>query len=150
METVTYRYGFWAWQTHVATLVFVVVWMLIAKKWSFLPIENSTSTLCGALLMVLFQIISVQEALAAIDSTTLLLLLGLMLIFAQLEQQVAMGLLAAVVLSYVGVGANMDWVVCERCRNPYWLSYSNFHNIRYTWWVNNERRSGHLPNSCCP
>lgn len=87
-----------SWQCVFTIAVFLMVWALIAKKWSFIPIGKTPGALFGASLLVIFDVISPNQASASIDVGTLLLLLGLMLILSHLESKGFVSYVASIVI----------------------------------------------------
>jgi len=90
-------YDWSSWQTYAALAIFVLVWLLIARKWQCLPVGRTTGALIGAVSMVQLQIITVAEANKSIEISTLLLLLGLMVILASLESKGAVRFLTQLI-----------------------------------------------------
>jgi Na+/H+ antiporter NhaD/arsenite permease-like protein len=69
------------------SLIFTATWIFMAFKVKIIPIGRTLGTLAGAVLIVVFQILSPSEAFAAISLETLALLLGTMIITILLERE---------------------------------------------------------------
>lgn len=70
----------------ITSLVFLLTYVLISlRKFRAFSIERPAVALFGATLMILFGVISPEEAFSAIELHTLALLLGMMIIVATLE-----------------------------------------------------------------
>ncbi|KND03478.1 uncharacterized protein SPPG_00962 [Spizellomyces punctatus DAOM BR117] len=74
-------------QTWLALVVFTCVWLLVAKKWSYFPIGRTAASLLGASLVVLGGVLTPQEAFQSVSGNTILLLVGLMVVLAKLEEK---------------------------------------------------------------
>ncbi|KAJ9081933.1 hypothetical protein DSO57_1009637 [Entomophthora muscae] len=70
-----------------ALVVFLFCWLMFAKPWPKLPVGRTAAALLGGSLMVSFKIITPQEAFASVSGGTMLLLIGLMIILAKLEEK---------------------------------------------------------------
>ena len=69
-----------------APLIFVATYVLISlRRLAHIPLERPAVALVGASLMILFSVVTPQEALGAIDLNTVLLLVGMMLVVVTLE-----------------------------------------------------------------
>eukprot|EP00457_Paulinella_chromatophora_P004390 gb/GEZN01004402.1/.p1 GENE.gb/GEZN01004402.1/~~gb/GEZN01004402.1/.p1 ORF type:complete len:643 (-),score=55.22 gb/GEZN01004402.1/:9-1937(-) len=79
-------YGWDDHETYVALLVFLAMWLLIATRWESMPVGRTAGSLVGAVFMVLFGVITNEEADKAVELDTLFLLIGLMLILAVLQE----------------------------------------------------------------
>ncbi|MBI3981438.1 MAG: anion transporter [Gemmatimonadetes bacterium] len=67
-------------------VIFAATYLLIAvQRLPFLPLNRPAASLLGAVAMVVFGVVSLQDAYAAIDLDVLVFLLGLMLIVGYLE-----------------------------------------------------------------
>ncbi len=72
--------------TVVAAVIFCVTYILIAaRELSFLPIGRPAGALLGAVLMVAAGVLTPEESFAAVDASTIILLFGMMLLSAFLE-----------------------------------------------------------------
>ncbi len=84
---------------YAALAIFLGTYVLISlRRLAHIPIERPAVALLGASLMILARVLTPQEALAAIDLNTLLLLIGMMLVVVVLE---ATGLFARAALYVV-------------------------------------------------
>eukprot|EP00808_Paulinella_micropora_P013935 g1556.t1 len=81
-------------QTYIAIAVFLGMWLLIAKKWDYLPVGRTAGSLTGAVFMVLFGVIDSKEADKACELDTMFLLIGLMIILAVLQEHGVTGFFA--------------------------------------------------------
>ncbi|MEM2899232.1 MAG: SLC13 family permease [Thermoplasmata archaeon] len=72
--------------TLIALVIFVLTYFLISvRRLSSVPIEKPAAALLGAALMVIFSIVTPEDALDAIDLHTIALLLGMMIMVAVLD-----------------------------------------------------------------
>lgn len=70
----------------IAVAVFLFSYLIItAPKLRILPLGRPAGALVGAFLMVLFRVLSTEEAWQAIEETTIVLLLGMMVVTAYLD-----------------------------------------------------------------
>ncbi|KAI9095205.1 citrate transporter-domain-containing protein [Phlyctochytrium arcticum] len=92
------KFGYRAPQTWLALSVFVAVWLLVAKKWAMFPIGRTAAALLGASALVLGGVLSPEDALDSVSSNTLLLLAGLMIILAKLEEKGVMSTFKKILL----------------------------------------------------
>lgn len=66
--------------------IFLLTYILISlRRLAHIPLERPAVALLGASLMILFRVLSPEDALAAIDLNTILLLIGMMLVVVTLE-----------------------------------------------------------------
>ncbi|KAI8823434.1 citrate transporter-domain-containing protein [Fimicolochytrium jonesii] len=85
-------------ETYIAITVFVLVWLLVARKWTLFPVGRTAASLLGAAVLVLTGVLKPQEAYSYVSGNTLLLLTGLMIILAKLEEKGAMTFLMRLLL----------------------------------------------------
>lgn len=94
--------------TALAVAIFALTYVLIAaRRLHVLPIGRPAGALLGAVLMVATGVLEPEQSFAAVDHDTIVLLLGMMLIAAYLDQ-----------------AAFFDWVVTKvlrACRTPWGL-----------------------------
>lgn len=87
--------------TLIATTIFVVSYTLIAsRRLAILPIGRPAGALVGAVLMLVFGVLTPEEGYAAIDSNTLVLLFGMMALSAYLERAGLFEMLSEFALRY--------------------------------------------------
>lgn len=104
-----FRYGLSDWHTEVAAAAFILTWLMIAKHWECMPVGKAIGSLFGAGVMVQTGVLSAAEAYGAIDMSTLLMLLGLMLLLAHLETKGLIGVLVDLVTS--GNASNLSILI---------------------------------------
>lgn len=74
-------------KTYFALSIFIFCWLMFARPWPQLPVGRTAAALLGGCLMVSSGIITPQEAFKSISGGTMLLLIGLMMILAKLEEK---------------------------------------------------------------
>ncbi|KAI9295158.1 hypothetical protein K502DRAFT_341907 [Neoconidiobolus thromboides FSU 785] len=74
-------------ETWFALLTFLFCWALFAKNWPQLPVGRTAAALLGGSLMVTLKVITAVEAFSSISGGTMLLLIGLMIILAKMEEK---------------------------------------------------------------
>jgi Na+/H+ antiporter NhaD/arsenite permease-like protein len=90
---------------NLATLIFLLTYILVSLgENSPRKLDRPTSTLIGAVLMVITGSLSRSEASSAIDFNTLAILFGLMVLLTMFMQS--------------GLPASLAFKVLRRCRSP--------------------------------
>ncbi|MDX9720107.1 MAG: SLC13 family permease [Myxococcota bacterium] len=96
-----------------ALLIFALTYVLItARRLRWLPIGRPAGALLGALLMVVFGVLSPKQSYEAIDHDTILLLFGMMLLTVYLERDGLFERLAALLLGVCRGPVHLLFLLC--------------------------------------
>jgi Na+/H+ antiporter NhaD/arsenite permease-like protein len=93
-----------------ALVIFVITYLAVAgQRLPYVLVDRPAAAMCGAVAMVAFGVLSVDEAYAAIHMDTIALLLGVMIIAAYLMEAAFFRNVAYVVLTRAGSARSLLW-----------------------------------------